>query len=958
MPARRKKDSLRTELVVHVPDLEWHTYRRDHQLSGRCPRPGNITRPAVRWSFRLGGSEHEVFTIPSADGGADLLIAEGGGVVCYDRTGRLRWKSKSCGINALAGVFDLDGDGSPEIVAGSGYELFVLASGDGRILLRDQVGFPTSAGVPANTILCHRFDPGSAGMHLIAPFMSSTDVRSYDFRGGVDRALPGRVLSMDDAYHPTVAAADLDHDGIDELIVSKLSGLYLFDVLDGSMKSSVLWTSNGERHRNYGLLQFHDIDGDGDLEVIIAADRVARHISVLDNDGRGNLSLMWDRFIEFIYPNDTTELRHTFNSVADLDGDGRLELVVAVFNGRGDGRWWLEVIDPCTGSVRTELPDRYLWGVQDLNGDGVPELLLSRETTRQVKPFSRVEVVSCLGGAWHTLWEDEGLHFAGRDLRPEGLKSEFRPALFGHNETWVDPASGVPRAFLFRDPRLSGHAGSSFLELSWEKRSFCTRSSELPDAPAALMAGLADLDGDGKNERILSDAGGGMHILSAEGAVTVSFRTGFRLPLEGYYIGRPAQTPVIYGGGKNGPPRIALIDNTNMLHLLQEQGGGRSVRELWRRPARGCVGYDLAFHSAYVCDIDGDGILELLVTDPVAGRPSRLVAFGPDGEEKGSWEVPGAAPVLPLRIGTYMWQVLPFGGENRIVAASFASYSMNSEGSVCFGLDGRSFWRLTEYGEGEWGRGMGPWSAYSSLPGPRGTPRLFFLAKDLVCEVDAADGSWRREPWLLWRATTVAMGQPEWEFTKDRLPLFGTEKDPFTAYGSPILVDVDGDGQEEIVIGGCFGGMGVLKDDHTVLWWKRTPFTDVTLRLPGIADLDGSGNRSVGVCHADGAFVCYDGRTGRESWTIPLGTTTSDIVSCDIDGDGREEFIMGTTDGRLLAIGEDPRGRGTIRWSVELGSSVGTPSVADTNGDGLPEIIAVAGDGSVYCIAQTAPISP
>ncbi|HEX9006167.1 MAG TPA: FG-GAP-like repeat-containing protein, partial [Bacteroidota bacterium] len=586
----------------------------------------------------------------------------------------------------------------------------------------------------------------------------------------------------------------------------------------------------------------------------------------------------------------------------------------------------------------------------------VPELLLSRETARQVKPFSRVEIASCLHGQWRTLWEEEGLRFAGRDLRPEGRISEFRPALFGHNETWMDTASADPRAFLFRDPRLAGHPGSSFVELAWENSSFCTRSVELPDAPGALMSGLADLDGDGRNERILSDARGAVHILSAEGSVTTSFQTGFRLPLEGYYIARPAQVPVVFREGPGDSPRIALIDNANTLHLLQEQRDS-SVRELWQHPARGCVGYDLAFHAAYVTDIDVDGVSELLVTDPRPDRTSRLVALGPDGEEKGAWEVPGAPPILPLRIGTYMWQVLPIRGENRIIAASFASYSMNSEGSVCFGLDGHPFWRLTEYGEGEWGRGMGPWSAYSSMMGTDGTPRLFFLAKDLVCEVDAADGSWRREPWLLWHATTVAMGQPDWDFSKDRLPLFGTDKDPFTAYGSPILIDVDGDGREEIVIGGCFGGMGVLREDHSVLWWKRTPFTDVTLRLPGIADLSGTGRRSVGACHADGSFVCYDGATGRERWTLRLETTTSDIVSCDIDGDGREEFIMGTTDGRLLAIGEDAGGRGVLRWSVEIGTSVGTPAIADTDGDGSPEIIAVAGDGKVYCVGRSAPIA-
>jgi hypothetical protein len=249
---------------------------------------------------------------------------------------------------------------------------------------------------------------------------------------------------------------------------------------------------------------------------------------------------------------------------------------------------------------------------------------------------------------------------------------------------------------------------------------------------------------------------------------------------------------------------------------------------------------------------------------------------------------------------------------------------------------------------------MGPWSAYSSLVKEDGTYSLFFLAKDMVCEIDPLTGHWLHEPWLLWHATTVAMGQPDWDFTKDRLELFGTVKDPFTAYGSAVLLDVDGDGEEELVIGGCFGGMGVLKKDHSVLWWMQTPFTDVMMRVAGVADLSGNGRMGVGICHAGGRFVCYDGRTGKEFWSCQLGAATSDVVTCDIDGDGREEFIMGTADGQVLAIGESPEGTGVVKWAVDIGSAVGTPTIADACNDRRPQVLVAAGDGMLYCIAQRA----
>ncbi len=467
-----------------------------------------------------------------------------------------------------------------------------------------------------------------------------------------------------------------------------------------------------------------------------------------------------------------------------------------------------------------------------------------------------------------------------------------------------------------------------------------------------MMAQLADLDGDGKNERVLSDTAGGIHVLAGDGTMKASFRTGLRLPLEAFSVARPGQIPVVYRGGNSPRPFISVIDNTNTVHQLQVNEDGKEVRDLWQRPGRGLVGYDLAFHSTYVTDIDEDGEPELLFTDVDPGVPSTLAAYDAHGQRKASWTIPGAPPALPIRIGLYQWHVLSLNGKKHIVAAYFASYSMNSEQSVCMDLQGQVKWHLTQHGEGEWGRGMGPWSSYSSCQSEDGTLNLYYLAKDLVCEVDPANGQWRHEPWLLWHATTVAMGQPDWEFTKDRLELFGTVKDPFTAYGSAVVLDVDGDGEPELIIGGCFGGMGVLKKDHSVLWWRQTPFTDVMMRVPGVADVSGNGQVCVGICHASGEFVCHDGRTGKELWTCQLGTTTSDIVSCDIDGDGREEFIMGTADGRLLAIGETSKGSGGIKWSVELGSAVGTPTIADACGDGRPQVIVVAGDGMLYCIAQ------
>ncbi len=932
-----------------VPPGEWHMYRRDHKLSGRSPLRGDIAHPSIRWSFPLGGSENECFPIPAADGRMDLLFAYGGCVVRTDGTGATIWKSRSYGINAVGAIEDLDGDGRLEIVCCTGYEVIVLAAESGRLLMKHYVGFPLSAGTQASTLLCHRFDKKSRGMHLIAPLMSSKEVLVFDFRDGKREGLLAHTLWMDDAFHPTVAAADMNNDGVDELLVSKLCGLYVFDVLAGTMTGSVRWTSNAERHRNYGLLQLIDIDGDGSREVVIVAERVARHIAVIDNDGKGNLSLLWDRFVEFIYPHDTTELRHTVNSVQDVDGDGKPELVVCLFNARNDGRWWLEILDPKTGALKREMPDTYLWGVQDIDGDGVSEILISKEFLRNPVPFSTVEIVSVRTLTPVVLWRCDNARFAGRGIRPSGWKSNFRPMQFGHDETWTEPSDGGGTVFLFT---IAPDRTRSLAEVSWKHGQISTCSTPLGSTGEFVMSALADVDGDGLRECVLSENNGRILIVRAEGGVRASWTVGFRMQLEGFSAARPGPVPVVYRTRPDEHPVIAVPDNTNTLHQLQVERPGWTVAERWKRRARGWMGYDCSFHSAYVRDVDGDGEQEVMVVNPEREDCSELVALASGGKVKHAWAFGGTAPPAPTRIGLYEWVVVDGDNGLLIAASSYASYSMNSEETVAIDLENRRQWHRGQFGEGEWGRGVGPWSAFSILQPAGRRPEILFLAKDFLCRLDAQSGEWIREPWILWRATNSLMDQPEWDFTKDRQADFGGEKDPFTAYGSPILIDADNDGRDEILVAGCFGGFGLLRDDYSILWWKRTPFTDMMLRLPGIADVQGDGRLCIGICRANGVFSCLEGTTGRELWNIDLRSTTADIASCDIDGDGKEEFIAGTTDGRLIAIGTDASGKGVIRWSVDMGFALGNPVVADVDGDGFCEILVVSGDGSLVCVGK------
>jgi hypothetical protein len=86
--------------------------------------------------------------------------------------------------------------------------------------------------------------------------------------------------------------------------------------------------------------------------------------------------------------------------------------------------------------------------------------------------------------------------------------------------------------------------------------------------------------------------------------------------------------------------------------------------------------------------------------------------------------------------------------------------------------------------------------------------------------------------------------------------------------------------------------------------------------------------------------------TGRTRWELPLEAAASAVATCDVDGDGRQEFLFGTSHGEMYAVG-DAGGRPRLVWKVALPASAGMPVPADVDGDGRSEILVPTGDGAL-----------
>jgi hypothetical protein len=896
------------------PIGEWRDYRCDDTRMGFQSLPRRGGRFEQRWSLHLGGSYQEVEPVP--DGSGDILMADAGGIQRATAYGEFRWRTKPFGAHWISGVLDLDGDGHLEILTSNGREVIILSAETGEFLFRNTVGPPLSYGTYAPMFQMHSFF--GKGMQILVPCFSNKEVLMYDCSNGVRNTRILHRLWMDDSYHPSIVIGDVNNDGVDEIVIARLGGVYVFEPHSGTMISQTIWKSDEERRRNYGHFELADINGDGNLEAVILSDKVTRHIAVLGNDGLGNFHPLWDRLIEHIYPNDTTELRYTTNSIRDFDGDGKLEIAISIFNKRKDNRWHTEILRAETGECILDLPDQFLRGVQDVSGDGKPELCLSYERLRGLRQHSDISIYS--PAEQQTIWKSENARFAERAVHPSGKYSEFKPDVFASHEIW---------------------GNSEGIYIQSNELGLCVLRENLTLKPLGYAShqsyrvALA-----GEDLVLVSEANGDLIKITNDGPHHF-LSCGYHLTTEAHISARPGSTATV--ANWKGDRYLAVPDLSGNIHVFKSEENAVPKRIATIR-GRSRLGYDAVFHATSIIEThDGP---RLVIVDDESLTHSRLSLYSLDGDRIRSYDFRDMPPsALGNRIGCYDWLYFQHSRGEALFASFYQSPSMNSECSLAFLLDtGEILWRKDHVGIGDYGRGVGAWGASALLkindPSPSLSPKgersiASFCAKDTLCHLDLETGEFVGEPKVLTEYTADAMKSAD-NLLEQTLSTSSSIEDPFTAYGTPIS-----NGKDEI-IGGCFGGFGILNKSGLPKWWHRAVFGDVLYRLPGIGDIDGDGKLEFGQGHADGTFRIYDYETGILRGSLDLKAISTDVLTLN------SQFIIGTNDGRVLVIGYDGE-QFAILDAFETGSAMGLPIAADFDGDGVVEIYVVTGDGNLLC---------
>ena|GEM_PF-1162414 len=743
-------------------------------------------------------------------------------------------------VRSKPAIGDVDGDGSLEVVAADAAGLVWVVNEDGT----PARGWPRQTGSSAYAGVVLTDLDGDGHLDVV---VGSYDDRVYAFDGD-GGLLPGFPASpLGEPRYAPPAAADLDADGKNELIVAHSGGVTVLEH-DGAVK----WQAQIGAI-DHSAPAVGDVDGDGKLEIVVGGNN--GNITLIERNG----------VVPIGWPRATGSSVHASPALADLDGDGDLE----IFVGSRDG--WLYGLD----DRGQDLPGWPVWAgdhhvaspvIADLDGDGKLDVLESTWTCYTAAydqggaelpgwPVDlgdncgtphlfdwlgdgRVEVAIPRDDDIYVYTLGDGAWNAARAPWPALHRDAANTGAYGAG-VWAPPCDGAATSCSgggWRgcpgDPREEVCDGYDNDCDGLVDPSCRTATAGWPKGAGGYLyysrLAWGDLAGDGARALVYGSDDNKVHARRTNGDEV----PGWPVSVWGDVRSMPAVGDV----DGDGSLEVAVGDDAGLVWLIDEDG---NVAHGWPR-----LTGNAARAGAVLADLDHDGGLDVII----GSYDDRVHAFHADGSYVSGW------PAAP-------------GGEPRYAAPAVGDLQDDGQLEVVVAHSG-GVTLMTEGGA------------------------------------------------IVWQASVGAI---DWS--------------------SPAIGDLDGDGVREVIVGTNGGAIQRINANGlTPFGWPVTTGGAINAS-PALADLDRDGALDVVVGSRDGWLHVLNG-DGEElpGWPIWTGDAhVSSPVVADLDRDGALDVLVG--DWGCVFAARDARGGTLAGWPVDLGDNCGTPLVFDWQGDGRIDVV-------------------
>ncbi len=653
---------------------------------------------------------------------------------------------------------------------------------------------------------------------------------------------------------------------------------------------------------------------------------------------------------------------------ADLDGDGKLEVVMSVFE-IDDGRWYTRVYDGATGKLGSQLKDWVTSQVAlDVQGDGKSEVVVRHAPQKTLSDLSNVQLAH-LGSAGFVPWWAGGV-------------------------TGATVAAGVDRygdgndeLLVYRD--LDGDGVHDVLQLleGGSGKALIAGSYTFPKSHSITYKLSADhMVEDGPDQVLIYSSDGYFDVLTDELA-----HSGNRVRLGGFgpavlaaslAAGQPKQAVVkdsvgrtilvdLASGSAASPPEHktlltaksnqtvhALIDvdgDGDKEILTHELGPGASAlllldsdgQQLWRFEKDGM---EAGVHTGGVGaggDLDGDGTLDFYLMGAVYGVLVGLPVSGKTGKQL-DWEY---APSQPG------------GGYGTAYSPALL---LDADG------DGDDDVLVSHYGDLAYGAASGPddvSAPFHILDGKTGAVLASSVltgapAYMTVAELDGVEDTYELlVSW--WNGNgAMALNPPAMG------ALWSDSLGGVITKGAPMAVDIDGDAKDDLVAyehisgrirayrghdgaplwveGGVVSGerqlangriykvlaAGGFEDVEDGSFEKTLAAQSLNQRSLAVTDLTGNGHPSALYADRQGRLYCVDLVEGDLDWVLELGFQIATVIAANVDDDPEIELLLTALDGNLHAIDQS--------------ADVGTVAVVNDGLTGDEDSVTTAAGGISY----------